>query len=174
MHKQLLPVNTQVNDEALDAAVTIQPLFELLNAPEVHTTAFQSVLVTAIQILQNVRHRETMSWRASISLAQGENLSAMVDETNAMLELLKQALNQQGQRVLSIVSVPPITDKSPISWWFSIAESIETLNSGIDWIGSIVSGQPKDSPARRLSGAVTQLLQLHYNIFLGEAEEWLN
>lgn len=172
MYKDTLPVDHQVNDKAPVALA--QPLIELLEAPEVNTTAFQSVLVTAVQILQNVRRAETMSWRASISLAQGENLSAMVDETNEMLALLKQALNEQGARVLAIASVPPATDKSPISWWFSLAESIETINSGIDWIRSIISGQPKDSPARRLSGAVSQLLQQHYNTFLTEAEEWLN
>ena len=172
MHKETLPVDHQVNDKA-PVALT-QPLYELLEAPEVNTTAFQSVLVTAVQILQNVRRAETMSWHASISLAQGENLSAMVDETNAMLTMLKQALNEQGARVLAIASVPPAMDKSPISWWFSLAESIETINSGIDWIGSIISGQPKNSPARRLSGVVSQLLQQHYNTFLTEAEEWLN
>lgn len=172
MYKKILPANHQVNAETLVASA--QPLFDLLKTPEVNTTAVQSVLVTAIQILQNVRRTESMSWRASISLAQGENLNAMVEETTTMLELLKQALNEQGQRVLTIVSAPSVTDKSPLSWWFSLAESIETINSGIDWIGSIISGQPEGSPARRLSGAVSDLLQRHYSIFLAEAEEWLN
>jgi hypothetical protein len=150
------------------------PLLRLLHSPEAQGAAFQSVLVTTIQIVRGVKKREAAARGASLSMAQGEKLCAMIEELDAMLQAMQSVLNERGTRLLALAPDAEPESRPCVSWWFCLADGIETLNSSIDRIGSIVSGQPKGSPARKLSSSIMRLLRGHYNSFLADAGEWLN
>ena len=148
----------------------LQALIESVNTD---TIAFQSVLVSAIQILDRVYLEEQRIAHVAISLAQRRKMADMVTRIKLLRFSLRAILNDQGMRILQLQSKPQNREDMQISWWYHLTEGIETLESGIDWIGSIISGQPHDSPARKLSDLIAGLLRSHYDELLKEAEHWL-
>ncbi len=142
---------------------TTENLTHLFANENVSSIAFQSVLVAAIQIVERVREEEVAVARAAISLAHKEQLSHMLASTDSMMQVLRSALNDQGSRILDLQPRELGLDDRHNSWWFCLAKAIETLNAGMDWINSIVSGQQRDSPSRKLANIVSGFLEQHHS-----------
>ena len=154
--------------------IASENLRSLAHNTNIDSTAFQSVLVSAIQVLDQVFLAEKHIATAAISLAQKRKLANMVERIKFAQFSSRALLNDQGTRILQLQNPSSATeDDSSISWWFHLTEGIETLEEGINWIGSIISGQPADSPARKLSQIIAGLLRSHYDELLEEAENWL-
>lgn len=141
---------------------TTKELVSLFERENTASIAFQSVLVAAIQILERVREEEIAVSKAAISLAHREQMAHMLASTDSMTQSLREALNDQGSRILDLQPREMGKDDGPNSWWFCLAKAIETLNAGRDWINQIVSGQHKDSPSRTLATIVAQFLDTHH------------
>ncbi len=146
---------------AIDFSTT-QQLGTLFEKENTSTIAFQSVLVAAIQILERVREEEIAVSKAAISLAHREQMAHMLASTDSMMQSLREALNDQGSRILDLQPREIGLDEGPNSWWFCLAKAIETLHAGSDWINQIVSGQHKDSPSRSLATIVAEFLETHH------------
>lgn len=147
------------------ATNTLQSLFEDV---KVSSIAFQSVLVAAIQIVERVREEEVAVSKAAISLAHRQQLSHLLASTDSMIQLLRSALNNQGSRILDLQ--PKIKERDGVntSWWFCLAQAIETLDAGRDWIGLLVAGQNGESPTKKLGNVVAQFLDAHYSLLHAE------
>lgn len=154
---------------AIDLPTTKQ-LSTLFENENISTIAFQSVLVSAIQILERVREEEIALSKAAISLAHRQQLSQFLASIDSLIHSLKEALNNQGSSILDLQPRDLGHDSGDTSWWFCLASAIETLNAGCDWIKSIISGQREDSPSRQLSGIVVQFLEEHRLQFHNELQ----
>ncbi len=149
---------------------TTESLTDLFEDESTSTIAFQSVLVAAIQILERVREDEIFVSKAAISLAHREQLAHMIASVDSMMQSLQGALNSQGARILDLQPNNIAPDERQNSWWFCLAQAIETLIAGCDWIGSIVTGQHKESPARKLAKIVSGFLKKHRTKLYAEIE----
>ncbi len=148
---------------ALDVDITTTEQLSALFASEnISSIAFQSVLVAAIQIMDRVREEEVAVSVAAISLAHRQQLAHMLASVDSMIQLLRAALNDQGSRILDLQPRDLGMDDQNTSWWFCLAQALETLNAGKDWITSIVSGQQKESPARELARIISSFLEKHH------------
>ena len=161
------------NPPLVDFCDTSEQLNALARHVDTETTAFQSVLVSAIRILDLAYDAEHRIATAAISLAQKRKLDEMVGRIHVIRFMCRSLLNAQGARILQLHTEEPRHEEQSVSWWFYLTEGIETLERGIDWIGSIISGQPAGSPSRKLSDIIAALLRGHYDELLKEAEHWL-
>lgn len=134
--------------------------------------AFQSVVVAVLQVLDQVRCAECQAASASISLGQREALDEMTAGLEATAEALRSMLSRQGEKMHSLSAACRIDDEEP-SWWFALTEAIQTIESGIDCVTSIVSAQPKGCASRMLTSIVTRQLRGHHHALLSEADEWM-
>lgn len=153
-----------------DTADNLNALAQRVNTQSI---SFQSVLVAAVQIMDKVYSCEQRISDAAISLAQKRKMAEMVTRTKLLRFSLFDLLNDQGSRILELQANSPDGIEKNVSWWYHITEGIETLEVGIDWIGSLISGQSQDSPVRELSNLIAELLREHYEELLKEAEHWL-
>jgi len=134
---------------------------------------FQSLAVTVLQTLERVRWHERQVEAAGISLAQREKLARMIASLEATTSALQGLLSVQGAKMRDVSAGGDRTKKGETLWWFALVEALQVLEISIEQIASIVSNQPKGSPARTLAGVAAQLLHTHYNKLLEEAEQWM-
>lgn len=130
--------------------------------------AFQGVLVAALSLLERVRLAEEQASYAAISLAQREKVLALLAETDATVAALR-----------SIASRPqdlprPGAAQTAASWWYALAEVTQVIESAIDRLSYVVSGQPKGSAVRGLVTEILKVLRGHHRLLLGEATRWID
>ena len=154
----------------------VEALRGLLDQVGQEGTAFQSVVVAAVQILERALCYEREAAEAALSLGQQEKLSTMVDTAERAAALLRSTLNAQGgAKVMHLCGQgepPAPTDNQP--WWFALTDALEVLEEGTSRMSSLTTAQPQGSAARRLSQVVAQLLREHHDALLLEADEWIS
>ena len=140
-------------------------------------TAFQSVAVTAHQLLEHVLRCDRQATSAALSLGQREKLDAMIGTVETTEMALREVLSEQGTQMLGLCAVPPV-EKGPAdedgSWWFALTEALETLEDSAQQMASLAESQPEDSPAHRLGEVVASLMKQHHADLLTEAEQWID
>ena len=146
----------------------------LLNAARTDSTAFQSIVVTTLQILDTIHQTECMANQAALSLGQQVKVQQKIDELEGLQSTLNQVLSKQGRQILSIQQAIP-HDKNPAitSWWHCVNSVVETLSMGIDCIGSIIKSQPKESTARSLGYMIIDILSDQHQAYLAETDKQL-
>jgi hypothetical protein len=144
----------------------------LLTHPQAAGVAFQSVLVSSIQILEEVLAYQREIARSAISLAQREKNQEMVSQLKAIIEMLSGALNDQGHRMLMMRPPTELVKRNEDAWWYLLAEGAEKAEQGAIVIAQIVSGQPRGNPARTLSSILARLLHRHHRHLITEAQSW--
>jgi hypothetical protein len=140
---------------------------------QVEGLAYQSVVVAALQTVDRVLARQHQAAAASLSLAQGEKLHQMIATLERVREALQASLSQQGAKMLGLAAERTTPGEESQAWWFSLSEAIQALEEGIDWMKSVVSGQPRGGPARTLSMLLTHLFTHQHEALLKEAAEWV-
>lgn len=165
-------------DEAQDPEA-VQPDVEALRAlvenTERHGTAFQSVAVAAVQILERALCYEREAAEAALSLGQQEKLESMVETVERAAAVLRSTLNAQGANVMHLCGKgeqPAPSDNQP--WWFALTDALEILEEGTGRMSSLTTAQPDGSPARELSQLIAQLLRGHHDELLLEADDWIS
>ena len=140
-------------------------------------TVFQSVAVTAHQLLGCVLRSDRQAAAAALSLGQREKLDAMIGTVETTEAALREVLSEQGAQMLGLCAAPPVS-KGPAdedgSWWFALTEALETLEDGAQQMASLAESQPEDSPAHRLGEVVASLMEQHHADLLTEAEQWID
>lgn len=140
----------------------------LRDDPTSSVPSFQGVLLAALGLLESVRIAEEQASYAAISLAQRESVLALVAETEATVAALR-----------SIASRPqdlprPGQAHTAASWWYALAESTQIIESAIDRMSYVVSGQPKGSAVRGLVTEILKVLRGHHRLLIGEATRWID
>lgn len=160
-------VGTQPDVEALQA---------LIDRVGQEGTAFQSVAVAAVQILERALSYEREAAGAALSLGQQEKLQSMVGTAEEAVAILRGALNAHGgSKVMHLCAQgepPAPTDNQP--WWFALTDALEVLEEGTGRMTSLTTAQPKGSSARELSQLIAHLLREHHDALLLEADEWIS
>ncbi|MEX2400757.1 MAG: hypothetical protein WD423_08290 [Rhodothermales bacterium] len=136
--------------------------------------AFQSVAVAALQTLHSVWSAEKRAVVEAISLAQGEKLCSMIHSAEETAAAISDALDAQGEHILNMAPDASVREEGDNSWWFALTETIQSIEDGTDRLLSLASGQPKGSPARRLSSVVVRLLRKQHHELLVEADAWIS
>ncbi len=153
----------------------MQALIEKANC---ESTPYQSVAVTAVQILEQALRSERKVAEAALSLGQQEKLTSMVEMADQAVSALRDTLSEQGHKVMHLCaeqSASPsgrVLEASDQSWEPVLASALEMLEEGTDRMMSLTTGQPPGSPVRELSQLVAHLLRSHHDVLLMEAEEW--
>ncbi len=138
-------------------------------------TAFQSVAVAAVQILERALSYEREAAEAALSLGQQEKLESMVETAEQAAVILRNALNAQGAKVMHLCADrQPSAPEDGQPWWFALTDALEVLEEGSGRMASLTTAQPDGSPARALSQFIAQLLRGHHDALLLEAEEWIS
>lgn len=165
--EEAAPDETQPDVEALRA---------LVERVGEEGTAFQSVAVAAVQILERALCYEREAAEAALSLGQQEKLTSMVDTAEQAAALLRSTLDAQGGatviRLCAQGEPPTPTDNQP--WWFALTDALEVLEEGTGRMSSLTTAQPEGSSARELSQVIAQLLREHHDALLLEADEWIS
>lgn len=167
-------------DDAEASPETAQPDVEALRTLVERVgqegTAFQSVAVAAVQILERALCYEREAAEAALSLGQQEKLEGMVDTAEQAVGLLRSTLTSQGSgKVIQLCSQgepPAPTNNQP--WWFALTDALEVLEEGTGRMTSLTTAQAEGSPACELSRVVAQLLREHHDALLLEADEWIS
>ncbi|WP_157621335.1 hypothetical protein [Salisaeta longa] len=136
-------------------------------------SAFQSVVVAAVQLLETVVCQQRAAVQAALSLGQRQKLQRMTDTTVAAIETLRNALRDQGGRAISLCPQQVVETAADQPWWFALSEALDTLEEGVQRMTVLASAQPPDSDARALSQAVADLMRMHHDALLIEAEQWI-
>lgn len=161
------PTETQPDVEALRA---------LIERVGQEGSAFQSVAVAAVQILERALCYEREAAEAALSLGQQEKLRSMVDTAEQAVALLRSTLTSQGSgkaiHLCAQGEPPRPTDNQP--WWFALTDALEVLEEGTGRMTSLTTAQAEGSPACELSRVVAQLLREHHDALLLEADEWIS
>lgn len=154
----------------------VEALRALLDRVGQEGTAFQSVAVAAVQILERALCYEREAAGAALSLGQQEKLQSMVGTAEEAVAILRSALNAQGgSKVMHLCAQgepPAPTDNQP--WWFALTDALEVLEEGTGRMTSLTTAQPEGSSARELSQLIAQLLREHHDALLLEADEWIS
>lgn len=137
---------------------------------------FQSVAVTAIQLLNRAQQSNIIAAEAAISLGQRERLEKMNGELRETMNALQEGLSSQGEQMLDLcdpgAGTPPSGDDGH-SWWFALTESIEMLEEGATQMSSLAHGQPDGTGARHLGECLAELLEKQHAELLMEADQWI-
>jgi len=167
------------DEEDAPSPETAQPnvdaLQGLVEAADQNGTAFQSVAVAAVQILERALCYEREAAEAALSLGQQEKLGSMVETVERTAGVLRNALNAQGSKVMHLCAEEDQAmpgDSQP--WWFALTDALEVLEEGTGQMASLTTAQPTGSPARELSELITQLLRGHHDELLLEADDWIS
>lgn len=136
-------------------------------------TAFQSMVVAALQALDQACYHERRVATAAISLAQRQKLAHMLAELEATADELRQMLSQQGATMVSRMTAASTEETRESSWWFTLCEALHVLDEGTSGLRSTTAGQPRNSTTRAFSTLIAGLLERHYNTLFVEAEQWL-
>jgi hypothetical protein len=172
------PLLVETDDEADEPPTQpdVEALQALVDRVGQEGTAFQSVVVAAVQILERAICYEREAAEAALSLGQQEKLGTMVETAEQATALLRSVLSAQGgSKVMHLcgqVDAPTPTDNQP--WWFALTDALEVLEEGTSRMGSLTTAQPEGSAARELSQVVAQLLREHHDALLLEADEWIS
>ncbi len=134
---------------------------------------FQSMAVTALQMIEQVYGRMCQALDAALSLGQQQKLEGMEDELQAVVEALRGTLSKQGAQMLDLCDERRQAAAAEASWWFALTETIEALEEGAQQMESLVEGQP-EGPARRLSQLVAEMLRQQHARLLVEADQWIS
>jgi hypothetical protein len=166
-------------DEEAPSAETqpdVEALRALIERVGQEGSAFQSVAVAAVQILERALSYEREAADAALSLGQQEKLRSMVETAEQAVALLRSTLNSQGSgNVIHLCGQgepPTPTDNQP--WWFALTDALEVLEEGTGRMTSLTTAQAEGSPACELSRVVAQLLREHHDALLLEADEWIS
>jgi len=166
------------DEEAQDpeaAQPDVDALRALVERTEQTGSAFQSVAVAAVQILERALSYEREAAEAALSLGQQEKLKSMVETVERAAALLRSNLDARGGKVIHLCAQgdrPEPTNNQP--WWFALTDALEVLEEGTDRMTSLTTAQPDDSPARKLSQLIAQLLRGHHDALLLEADDWIS
>lgn len=152
----------------------MEALARFLSTVDEGGSAFQSVAVAAVQILERVLCFEREATDAALSLGQQQKMQSMVDVASEATTLLRDALKAQGARVMHLCACPPPAEtREGLSWWDALNDALGVLKEGTGRMTSLTTAQPEDSPAQVLSFLIAQLLRSHRDALLVEAEEWM-
>lgn len=161
-----------------DLQPTVEALRALVEEVDRQGTTYQSVAVAAVQILERALCYEQEAAEAALSLGQQEKLESMVETAEQAVSVLRGTLNAQGHKVMHLCAEQspsnPSQETSGQPWWFVLTDALEVLEEGTDQMSSLTTGQPADSPARKLSQLIAQILRAHHDALLIEAEEWIS
>lgn len=153
----------------------VSALRRLVDTTKPKGTAFQSVAVAAVQILERALCYEREAAEAALSLGQQEKLAAMVNTIEQAAMVLRSTLDAEGGNVMHLCAkgdAPAPTDGQP--WWFALTDALEVLEEGTGRMTSLTTAQPDGSPARKLSELIAQLLRGHHDELLLEADDWIS
>ena len=153
----------------------VEALRTLVENTQQAGSAFQSVAVAAVQILERALSYEREAAEAALSLGQQEKLASMVDTIEQAAAILRSTLDAQGGKVVHLCAQgdrPAPTDGQP--WWFALTDALEVLEEGTGRMTSLTTAQPDGSPARELSELIAQLLRGHHDALLLEADDWIS
>jgi hypothetical protein len=59
------------------------------------------------------------------------------------------------------------------SWWFTLSDTLDTLDDDAARIDAIASGQAIGTASRELAEAAAELLRRHHERLVVEAERWI-
>ena len=172
------PLLLAQEDEARDleaAQPDVEALRLLVQKTDQAGTAFQSVAVAAVQILERALCYEREAAEAALSLGQQEKLKSMVETIQRAAAVLRETLDAQGDKVMHLCAQgedPAPADNQP--WWFALTDALEVLEEGTGRMASLTTAQPTGSPARELSQLIAQLLRGHHDELLLEADDWIS
>lgn len=164
------PPEEQV-EEVSPYAARIEALAQDVEAGRV---VFQSVAVTALQLLERAMRRDRQAVEAALSLGQREKLQDMLETLETTAKALREALSEQGAQMLSLCEEPKTGDSEERSWWFALTEAIEALEDGAQQMAPLAAGQPEGSAARELGELTEHLMRQHHADLLTEAEQWIS
>ncbi len=136
-------------------------------------TAFQSVVMVAVRIVERAVCHEQCVADAALSLGQQEKLSEMVDFMEEAAQLLRRQLSTQGGNLTHLCGERPARPVDSEPWPEALFSAVQVLDEGISQLVSLSNAQPKGSTSRALSDCTAQLLRSHHNTLLLEAEEWM-
>ena len=136
-------------------------------------TAFQSIVIAAVRIVERSVCHEQCVAEAALSLGQQEKLSEMVDFMEEAAQLLRGQLSTQGGNLMHLCGERPSRPADPEPWPEALFSAVKALEEGINQLVSLSNAQPKESTSRALSDCMAQLLRSHHNTLLLEAEEWM-
>jgi hypothetical protein len=169
------PLLLEEGKQTPEAAPDVEALRVLIDRTDEKGTAFQSVAVAAVQILERALCYEREAAEAALSLGQQEKLASMVDTVEQAAAVLRSALDAEGGSVAHLCTAgdqPAPTDGQP--WWFALTDALEVLEEGTGRMTSLTTAQPDGSPARELSQLIAQLLRGHHDELLLEADDWIS
>ncbi len=172
------PLLDSEDEDASDpeaAQPDIETLRSLAEGTDQKGSAFQSVAVAAVQILDRALSYEREAAEAALSLGQQEKLESMVETIERAAALLRKNLDAQGGTVMHLCAKgdrPAPPENQP--WWFALTDALEVLEEGTGRMTSLTTAQPADSPARELSQCIAQLLRGHHDELLLEADDWIS
>lgn len=153
---------------------TTSALRTLAQCPETGSIAFQSVAVAAIRTLDRARVAVCEAGQAALSLGQQTKIKRIVGSLDSAAQTLEATLSDKGNRMLDLNACAPVTKNGEdTTWWFALTEAIQTVDAGIDWLTSLVSGQPDGAPTHMLGSLVSDFLRTHHDALLLEAETWM-
>lgn len=158
----------------------VEALRALVEKVDCECAPYQSVAVAAVQILERALQYERQAAEAALSLGQQEKMESMVETAHQAASILRETLNPQGHKVMSLCARQSAVDSEAESqssgqpWWFVLTNALEVLEEGTEQMTTLTTGQPSDSPARELSQLIAQLLRSHHDALLLEAEEWIS
>lgn len=153
----------------------VEALQSLIDRVGQEGTAFQSVVIAAVQILERAICYEREAAEAALSLGQQEKLGAMVEAAEQATTLLRGTLSaQSGSKVIHLCGqANPPTPPDGQPWSSALTDALEVLEEGTSRMGSLTTAQPEGSSARELSQVVAQLLREHHDALLLEADGWV-
>lgn len=173
--KSLLREREDEEEEREAIQPDVEALRILAEGADQKGTAFQSVAVAAVQILERALCYEREAAEAALSLGQQEKLEAMVGTIERAATVLRSTLNAQGAKVMHVCARdedPTPADSQP--WWFALTDALEVLEEGTGRMSSLTTAQPAGSPARELSQLIAKLLRGHHDALLLEADDWIS
>ncbi len=91
----------------------------------------------------------------------------MRNQTSEMIETLGQVLPER-------ISLEKVDAEEEPSWWFALSEATHVLDESIEQLSVLVSKQTKGSAVRNLTAQIIRLMREHYNVYLGEAANWMD
>lgn len=165
---------TPSNSDPPAPEANVEALRRLLNGLQDSGAAFQSVAVVAVQTIEHALCFEREATKAALSLGQQQKMQAMVATASEASQLLRDALQAQGARVMHLCACPPETKaRSGQSWWNAVQDALRVLEEGNGRMASLTTAQPKGSPAYTLCHLTAQLLRDHHDALVLEAEGWI-
>lgn len=170
-----LLLDTEEASDPETAQPDVDALQALIEDADQNGTAFQSVAVAAVQILDRALCYEREAAEAALSLGQQEKLESMVETVERAATVLRNALNAEGTKVMHLCAEDTqFTPADNQPWWFALTDALEVLEEGTGRMASLTTAQPDGSPARTLSRLIAQLLRGHHDELLLEADDWIS